>query len=61
MSEGKMKKRWNKPELTVVTRGKSNEWVLGDCKAQYGNGPEQSATGCMNVTGTGACRGHSKT
>lgn len=56
-----MKKDWKKPELTVVTRGKSNEWVLGDCKAQYGTGPEQASTGCMNVTGGGACRGHSKT
>jgi len=55
-----MKKKWKRPELTVLMRGKTEEWVLGTCKQQYGNGPSQSQTGCMNVGGTGACQGHCK-
>jgi len=56
-----MKKTWKTPELVVLVKGTSNEWVLGNCKSQYGDGPEQTDTGCMNVGGTGACRGHSNT
>jgi hypothetical protein len=41
-------------------RGKTEEWVLGTCKIQNSLGPEVAATGCMNVTGHCACRGHSK-
>jgi hypothetical protein len=52
-----MKKKWAKPEIVVLFRVNSNEVVLGNCKMQYGNGPEIARTGCMNVTGGGACRG----
>jgi len=56
-----MSKFWNKPELIILIKGTRNEHVLGDCKTQYAVGPAQASTGCMNVTGTAACRGHSKT
>lgn len=56
-----MKTIWKTPKLVVLVKGKSNEWVLGNCKSQYGDGPEKETTGCMNVEGTAACRGHSTT
>jgi len=55
-----MKKLWEKPELVVLMRLQPGEAVLGDCKSQYGKGPEIASTGCMNVTGSCACRGHDK-
>lgn len=56
-----MEKAWKKPKLVILVRGDTNEMVLGTCKMKYGDGPSQTRTGCMNVEGTGACRGHSKT
>ncbi len=55
-----MKKEWKTPELVVLVRVRSNEMVLGTCKSQYGNGPDRTRTGCMNVTGSSACQGHDR-
>jgi len=58
---GIMKNKWSPPLLIVLVRGSTSEWVLGNCKYQFATGPEQATTGCMNVTGHAACRGHCKT
>ena len=42
-----MKKKWDKPELTVLVRGTAEEAVLAACKNDTTNGP---------VTGTHSCR-----
>jgi len=57
-----MKKKWETPVLIVLVKGHTSEWVLGNCKYQYcTTGPAVASTGCMNVGGTAACQGHSKT
>jgi hypothetical protein len=33
MQEGNKKKKWFKPKLIILTRGKPEEAVLGNCKA----------------------------
>ena len=38
-----MKKKWDKPELTVLVRGNAEEAVLTGCKSELWEGP--------NVTG----------
>jgi len=55
-----MKKAWQKPELIVLFKVNVSEVVLGNCKVQNALGPITAATGCMNVTGHEACRGHSR-
>jgi len=40
-----MKKRWKKPELQVLIRGKIEESVLCHCKTQAGGGQGYYGTG----------------
>jgi len=56
------KKRWIKPQLTILGRLKTEEDVLGSCKWQTGtSGGPGSVYNCMNPATGAACRGHSKT
>ena len=53
------KRKWEKPELAVLVRGKPEEGVLATCKTGYtegGSGPSQSRTGrLINTLCTSNC------
>jgi len=49
----KMKKKWKKPELLVLYRGRSEEWVLKHCKRPQAFGP--GVLGCQ-VRARRACQ-----
>jgi hypothetical protein len=59
MQEGNKKKKWGKPKLLILTRGKPEEAVLMVCKAEtaWGSGPDKSNSKCWlkaYVSETGA-------
>lgn len=41
------KKEWSRPELTVLTRNKPEEAVLGSCKGASGSSPNHSYNNCI--------------
>ncbi len=43
-----MKKKWKKPELQVLIRGKIEESVLCHCKTQAGGQKWPCGTGCTH-------------
>jgi hypothetical protein len=50
----KKSKNWQKPELVVLARQRSEEAVLGGCKGDTTSGPYHYAATCM-WTGCPAC------
>lgn len=52
------KKKWEKPELIVLFRGKPEQAVLAACKGHMQLGPQVSEAGCtfMVVSHTGTCK-----
>lgn len=54
-----MKKKWEKPELVILVRSKTEEGVLEICKIYEGGAPggPYYATGCS--WGLGPCSEHS--
>ncbi len=53
MSKENKKKKWDKPMLTVLTRGKPEERVLGACKGSYAGGGGVGLNVCF--IGCGIC------
>ena len=53
-----MKKSWRRPKLTVLARGRSDEYVLDGCKTSAGGagGAESSNHGCRKIAGCGVCK-----
>ncbi len=48
------KKKWEKPELVVLVRGRPEEGVLATCKTGYiqgGAGPTNARDGCIYPLG----------
>jgi len=43
-----MKKKWSKPKLIILTRGKPEERVLTGCKGLLIAGPEVDHIACIN-------------
>ncbi len=54
---GRIKKKWGKPKLIVLTRGDSGERVLSACKYQtpFVGTPSESGFLCRTVTVCVAC------
>lgn len=54
-----MKKKWDKPELTVLVRGNAEEAVLTVCKSASAGGPGgEGSHACRATTaGCGGCHG----
>lgn len=51
-----MKKKWDKPELIVLVRGRPEEKVLMLCKLLYAHGgPLDDDTGCINFGCASPC------
>jgi hypothetical protein len=48
------KKRWEKPQLTIIVRGKPEEGVLLACKGG-GSGPDVALGSCDSIFGCGQC------
>ena len=49
-----MKKKWDKPELTVLVRGQAEEAVLTACKNSTAAGPGAAPHSC-DASGAGSC------
>ncbi len=47
MKSERGKKEWSRPELTVLTRNKPEEAVLGNCKGVGGSGYDSAYGSCM--------------
>ncbi|MDP8230005.1 MAG: hypothetical protein P9L93_02760 [Candidatus Gorgyraea atricola] len=44
------KKKWEKPKLIILTKGKPEEWVLQSCKTFPGMiGPDNAFASCFRV------------
>lgn len=53
-----MKKKWDKPELTVLVRSNAEEAVLTACKGNGAGGPLTTVHDCRVATaGCGGCHG----
>ena len=46
------KKIWEKPQLIVLCRGRSEEKVLDHCKGNGDGGPVYGYTGCQQPSGS---------
>lgn len=44
--ERELKKKWSKPKLIVLVRGKPEEWVLSNCKGLVAGSPNNTAANC---------------
>lgn len=53
--ETKVKKRWEKPGLLVVTRGRPEESVLAACKWFVQAGPDSAYSRCAVLGCSGWC------
>ena len=45
--------KWNRPKLIILTKGRSQEYVLTACKAQACSGPNGDNNMCHAMVGGG--------
>lgn len=49
------KKKWGKPKLIILSRGKPEEGVLMQCKMSWSGGAGGSASGCVSARDSVGC------
>jgi hypothetical protein len=57
MQKETKKKKWEKPKLLILSRGKPGEAMLAMCKSNGIRGPAAADNGCIARDGFGRCTG----